>query len=507
MWIAPANPVTNPDLSVALVYRIIDANGKIWRSAPYIGDIVTSTMGFKSEDLGNEQWIRIPTLRHLLPGTTAQIELYIGSTDLELFHVFANDPTVDYIDYCPNFDKIGSPLNGGEMLISMAAVLAAAGTGREALYTTGNALANDPPPAMRAVTVWRNRAIGVHGTSIYPSQEFEDGYGVRWNDTLRVEWKEGTGDIIGIAAIDWNFCALFKQDAIGILEGAGPDGMGSGGYIVRTLSTKKGCTVPKSIINGSDGCYFQDTTTQRLCIVTPQMAVDECTPGWFNTMKTTIRAALHVESLRQMWFATESTLVVIDYKHRTERCPYGQVYTWDLSSFTGIVTGMAIVNGVPTLAFNDGTLAEYNDTIAYDETAAVSEGLEVKLREPIEMKLKTGELQPFGLQGMGDICIVQMLGEYIGPHTISLATGSQFDPTGTTVTADIEAAPEQFGTRPPNCQRVQSVWVQIAEVAMTEDDGHGGTVHVLNKGFKFNGLAMEVQSRGRAQTLNLGRFI
>lgn len=505
------DPIDGADVGAALVYRIVDANGSIWRSSPAIGDILTSTMGFKSGSSGltgdNEQWIRIPTLRHLLPGTTAQIELYMGSTDLELFKVFANDPTIDYFDYCPQFDCVGQVPAGSVLDQTIEDVIASVGPVRESLYTTGNALANDPPPAMRAVTVWRNRAIGVCGTSIYPSQEFEDGYGIRWNDTLRVEWKEGTGDIIGIAAIDWNFCALFKQDAIGILEGAGPDGMGSGGYIVRTLSTKKGCTVPKSIINGSDGCYFQDTTTQRLCIVTPQMAVDECTPGWFNTMYTTIRAALHVESLRQMWFATESTLVVIDYKHRTERCPYGQVYTWDLSSFTGIVTGMAIVNGVPTLAFNDGTLAQYNDTIAYDETAAVSEGLEVKLREPIEMKLKTGELQPFGLQGMGDICIVQMLGEHIGPHTISFSTGSQFDPTGTTVTADIEAAPEQFGTRPPNCQRVQSVWVQIAEVAMTEDDGHGGTAHVLNKGFKFNGLAMEVQSRGRAQTLNLGRFI
>jgi hypothetical protein len=503
MWIAPANPVTNPDLSVALVYRIIDANGKIWRSAPYIGDIINRADGLDSTTIGNEQWIRIPTLRHLLPDTTAQIELYIGSTDLELFRVFANDPTVDYFDYCPNFDKIGSPLNGGEMGISMADVLAAAGRGREALYTTGNALANDPPPAMRAVTVWRNRAIGVKGTSVYPSQEFEDGYGIRWNDTLRSEWKEGTGEIVGIAAIDWNFCGLLKQDAIGILEGAGPDGMGSGGYVVRTLSTKKGCTNPKSIVNGNDGCYFQDATTKRLCVVTPQMAVDECAPGWFNTSAETINAAMHVESLRQMWFATATTLVVIDYKHRTERCPYGQVYTWTLASFTATVSGMAIVNGVPTLAFDDGTLAQYIDANAYDRTAATDDGVEVNAQQPIPMRLKSGELQPFGLQGMGDICIAQMLGEFIGKHTISMATGSQFTTSGTYVTSDIEEAPEQVGTRPPDCQRVQSMWFDIHEVAMTEESG----AKTLNKGFKFVGFAMEVQPRGRAQRLNLGRII
>lgn len=457
--------ITNPisslalgDLTVAVVYRLTDADGRLWRSAPTITkDALLTT----EENLNaSGQWIRIPTLRHLLPGTTAQIEIYVGAVDLELFRVMPNDPTVDYLDVCPqSFYMVN------DTMIQMSVALADAGLGAdpatvEAIYTTGNALPNDPPPAMRWVSVWRNRAIGGNNVSLYPSQEFADGIGIQWNNTLRIEWLEGTGGTTGGAAIDWSYFAAFKQDAIGIISGPGPDGMGHGGYIIQTLATKDGCTNPKSIVNGGDGCYFQSAATKRLMCVTTDQRVVECAPGWFNTEQTLITAAMQFEANRQVWFATaDGQIIVIDYKHKTEAYPFGQVYHWDLTGFDLYVSGMALVQGLPRLALSDGSQL-------YQEEAWIVDTLADGTYVPILQLVESGELQPFGLQGMGDICKIQILGEYLSAHGLTMTVYPQFADSGNDpVSINMVAAPEQVTHRPENCQRIQSLRLRIEETS------------------------------------------
>ena len=114
------DPITGADITAAVVYRIADADGRLWRSAPAI-----LNAAFLSQEINlnaNGQWIRIPTLRHLLPGTVAQIELYVGTVDLQIFRVFANDPTVDYIEVCPQLFYL---IN--DIMIQMAVALVFAG--------------------------------------------------------------------------------------------------------------------------------------------------------------------------------------------------------------------------------------------------------------------------------------------------------------------------------------------------------------------------------------------
>ena len=462
------DPITGADITAAVVYRIADADGRLWRSAPAI-----LNAAFLSQEINlnaNGQWIRIPTLRHLLPGTVAQIELYVGTVDLQIFRVFANDPTVDYIEVCPQLFYL---IN--DIMIQMAVALVFAGVAQaEMLYTTGSALPNDPPPACSTVSIWRNRAIACGGDSIWPSQEFATGIGIQWNSTLRTDWLEGTGDIVGAGPIDWNYFAILKKDAICIISGPGPDGMGHGAYIVQTLPTKDGCTNPQSIVNGGDGLYFQSAATGRLMCITPQLQVVECAPGWFNGVETVITCAMQVEPIRQVWFSTnDGQIIVIDYKHKTESCPFGEVYHWDLTA-TGIeVMGMAMGNAVsdgvgPLVVFSDGSIGITDTTQPFDvivEPGTQGDGTHY----PILQSWETGELQPFNLQGMGDICKAQLLGEYIAPHTLSLTVFPQFSTTGNDpVSKVMNAGPEQIGHRPPNCQRVQSIRLRIDEIALPQ---------------------------------------
>jgi hypothetical protein len=487
MALNPNSLITTGDTSCAVVYRVVDKDGSVCRSTPAVFVAAARGDGMDGASLNaSGQWIRIPTLRHLLEGTVAQIEIYFGTVDLQLFYVIDNDETVAYIDVCPPLWFMTS-----SSMISLDTAIAAAGVGED-LYTTGNSLANDPPPQLQALIVWRNRVMGAFGNRVWFSQEFAEGVGIQWSSTLKFDWLEGTGDIQAIGMIDWNYCAVLKKDCIGVISGAGPDGTGHGNYIIQTLPGKVGTTNPKSVINGADGLYFQDDTTKRLLCLGPQLRALECAKGWFNTESATVMAALHFEANRQVWFALSTRkIVVIDYKHKTEDCPFGQVYLWNVSSFGKDIVGMDLVAGLPTLLFSDGKLASYVEAQAYDiDSAAV--------KAQILMEIETGEMQPFGLSGMGDISFVQMLGEWLSSHTLTLTTYPQFATSGTAVSRAFTAAPEQLGTRPPSCQRVQSIRCKLTETAPAVTYG---------KGFKFVGFAMEVQQRGRIQFLPVGNMV
>jgi hypothetical protein len=478
------NPITNGDYSCAIVYRMSDRDGSLWQSTPAVFPLCIRGDGIESGSINaSGQWIRIPTLRHLIEGTTAQIEIYLGEIDLQLFRVIDNDPTIDYIDFCPQQLYIENSI-----MPSLTSAIEQAGVGAT-LYTTGQSLPNDIPPALRCATVWRNRAIGAFGTRIYPSQEFAEGIGIQWASTLNLDWLEGTGDITAIVPIDWNYLAAFKEDAIGIISGPGPDGVGHNGYIVQTISTKHGVTNPKSVGGGPGGAYFQSGKTDQIMVITPQLAVEECTKGWFNSTGTQVTAFLFYDVLQQVWFPTANQhIIVLDYRHKTQSSPFGQTYDWDLTGFGQAIAGIAMIGGVPTVIFVDGKQAVYVDSSTSDTTSTPT-------TVSILQKIKTGEMQPFGLAGSGDISSIQMLGEYISAHVVKMTTYPDFATSGTSVTKTMSAGPEQVGTRPPNCQRVQSLTAEIEELSST------------GKGFKFVGFAMEVQPRSRTKVLGSERMI
>jgi hypothetical protein len=488
-------PITDGDASAAVVYRLTDADGRLWRSSPYLLANCLYWEYPPGESTVYHSILRIPMLRHLMAGTVAEIEIYVGQVDLQLLSVYPNDPTVDYLDIYPGGGTGGT---WGKLKDAVAA----AGVG-ETLYTTGGALENMPPPDARAVCVWRNRAFAANGTNVYPSQEFATGMGIAWNEITHIEWSEGTGDILGMCAIDWNYLALFKRDAVAIISGPGPDGMGSGNYVVQTLSTKAGCTNVRSLVNGADGCYYQDSQTGRLMLLAPTLQTSECAPGAFDLSAYQVSCAIHVEALRQVWFMIPglptygSTVIVLDYKHRTQAAPFGTVYTWELTGL-GNVVGAVIVHGVPVLLYSGGDTGEVTPGQAYDIDKASA-------KKTVLMSLRTGDMNPLGPQRQFNLSRVQFLGEYLDQHTLALITYPNFATSGTSVSATMTAAPEQVVTRPPGCMRIQAISLQVDE-GYTSTTGQN-PVPIYGLGFKFVGFALEIQDCGKVVSLNVGRVI
>ena len=496
------DPITDGDTSAAVVFRLVDSDGSVWRSSPYV--LANCLYWTLKPGTTNEYHniLRVSTLRHLMAGATAQIEIYIGQVDLQLFDVYPNDPTVDYIDVQVDLLYDGT-LPDASLGTGLQGSVAARPVGED-LYTTGGALPNMPPPLAQAIYVWRQRAFAAYQSTIYPSQEFSVGLGIQWNQDLRSEWSDGSGDITGICHIDWNYLAVFKKDAIAIISGPGPDGLAHGNYILQTLSTKAGCTNVKSLVNGADGCYYQDAATGRPMLLSADLQIKECAPGAFDYAGRNVSCALHVEAARQVWFffdavgSGNSDIIVLDYKHRTESSPMGSVYVWPLAAFSA-VRGAAIRAGQPELLlFSGNTFAQVaNQWYDLEDDGTTKHAI---LRE-----LETGDMNPIGLQRQFHCSRVQVLGEWIDAHTMALTVNPNFGTSATAATIDLTAAPGQFGTRPANCMRAQSVRMKLAESLYSTP----GTppVPVYGAGSKWVGFALEVQDCGKLVNLDVGRII
>lgn len=497
--------ITDGDTALAVVYRLTDSDGRLWRSSPYVLDDCL----YWDEDAlvpalaESNQRIRIPTLRHLMAGTVAEIELYIGNADLQVFQVYPNNPAVNYIDILPKEINGGTWLGTPNALRTIQEAVAYVGVG-EKLYTTGGALENGPPPIARCACQWNNRVFVANGNNVYPSQEFSEGLGVAWNSNLRSRWEVGTGDILAMASINNDLLALFKADSVGIISGPGPDGMGQGNFVVYTLNSEAGCVNIKSILSGPDGVYYQDAKTGRLMLLGPDLQPKECAPGAFDASASEISCCLHVENARQLWFYAKSPtnrIIVIDYKHRTETSPFGSVYTWTTPN-SWAVAGMAIIHSIPCLVLYDGSVSaqvvgQYGDTITYPNPMP-NQFDYITATLPIYMAMYSGDMNPIGLQRQFDLTTVQFLGEWVSNHTLQVQVYADFGATPSTHTAAMTAGPEQLAMRPAYCMRIQAVRMHITETAAT-----AGTppATVIGAGFKFVGFALEVQDYGKIANL------
>jgi hypothetical protein len=430
----------------AACYRITDSDGTVWRSSPFL----------LASGGGAGATLKVPTLRHTLPNTVVEIEVYAGSGSPQLQGYLANDKTVDALTF-----TMPTPLRTDETL-----------------YTTGGALSNAPMFPARALITWRNRLFSAQGNNVRYSQEFAAGLGPQFNEALATVFTEGSGDILAFGVVDWNYLAVFKRDAIAVLSGTGPDGRAQGNYVVQVLTTKMGVSNLGSITSGPAGCFFQDSQTGRICCVTPSLQVLEAAPGLDDYAATAVTGAMHVESRRQIWFFGSNFINVIDYRHTTEAAPFGLCYRWNT---TGTGTVGCVDNTGPVI---QSTSQLWRPGVTYADNTV-----------PFFMKLTTGDLFDAALQGEFAVSRVQFLGTWRASHDLKLTTYPDFSSTGTAVLKVMNAGPEQVVTRPPNCGRVQSLRVTIEEQNST------------GRGFDFHGLAIEIQPRGRAKTLNVNQVI
>ena len=159
---------------------------------------------------------------------------------------------------------------------------------------------------------------------------------------------------------------------------------------------------------------------------------------------------------------------------------------------------MAIVNGAPMLIFSDGTTAVQ---VANQWQDIWFTGVGYAVLQHV----KTADHNPIGLQRQFNLCKVQMLGEYVAPHGLTVTVTPDYIGTPSVASIAMTAAPEQVSHRPANCMRIQAASLDVQEtLAYTNATP---PVAIVGAGFKFTGFAFVVQDYGKVADLSTGRII
>lgn len=453
---------------IAAVYRIVDADGTVWRSAP---SVVVNTSGAGAT-------MTAPSLRHLLPGTRAQVEFYGGTSTLQLVGIVDNDSSADTVTYVVPAAPV--PLG-------------------ETLYTTGGALSAAPPPPCRAACQWRNRLFLAKGRDVWVSQEIVPGFGPRFNEVQITPITSGTGDILAIAPIDWNYLAVFKRDSISVLSGAGPDGRGSGNYIAQVLPVRDGVINTGSVLGETPaGVYYQSASTGRVMVIGPDLVARDVGEAFQDYDGEAITASSYDPSEQLAMFWTSGPrMLVIDVSAPTEDAPGGQGYTWESAS---------LLQGY-------GACVDATGPVHIETSGALKRPANQWVDSPASAVLVTmdlGHMQPAGILGEWQACELHFLGTWVSVNDLEITVYPDFSDTGTAKRVSLAGSPAQVSTRPAGCGRVHALRVKLAEIQAiigTEYEDPDIPVYADGEGFAFDGVRLTYTTRGHAKALNSGEVL
>jgi hypothetical protein len=437
--------------SVAVVYRFVDSDGTVTRSAALEGAL----------DIGGAATLTFPTLRHQLGNTKAQIEFYAALPGAGPFLQFV-------LDNNPAVATVTTLFNGVVFT-------------DETLYTKAQGLVNEPPPPARNAAVFAE-SLYLSGTEepgvIWRSHEFAAGFGVTFDSSRVLTWSDGVGDVLAMAPVDFNLLAMFKGNAVACFR--------RGATIVQSLKEPIGIKFPSSAISSRPGAVFQANGTLRIYVITPGMEVvdigqgveDHTVPGGF----VNVGAYDALEEQTRLYLNT-GKVAVQAHGNQTPEQPAGQWYIWTSANLPVAYGAVADSFGIVKHIEADGTIRRQDPAIPtwVDAKSAGS--------DPVLTKWKTGKLPLFGSQQIGRVGEVLLLGQKIGDCDLRMIVESG-SLTSTHGPVSLSGAGNlQLSAPPPALLNVQEVQVTLEESANA-----GGT-----EGFIPESLVFSVQAWGRAR--------
>ncbi len=467
-WINVSAAGTGSDFATAAaVYVIRDSDGTLYRSSPYV---LRTTIGHGAT-------LEIPVLHHFLQDTTAWIEIYLGTDAKPKLQATVSNA---WQSTSPGFGHY----------YTYTTPTAATMVNGEVLYAVGNALTQTWPPQCQAVGSWRQRLFLAQKNTILASHEESLQRGPLFNEVMLSTWGESQTDINAMGVVDYNYFAVVGASGAGVIDGPGPDQLGSGNYVVKTLKTRAGMTIGMPCLSSDMGLYFQDRNTGRLMCITQQLQVLECGGGTYDYSTSTVMSIVHSEAERQIHFyadaTTTGTALVIDYQHKTEAAPFGEMYVWP---YLPVVPYAASEDTTGVFYLGSGGTMHRRSANYYDVRLAGTNAAYAIL-------IKTAPVQLSDLQGEFDVCKVQVLLKYKATSSLRIYVYPNYSTSITSSgLASITSTAFQAMTRPANCMRLQAVAVSVYEIAQTTDC------------FEIEGFAIEWMPRGHIKQLNTTQVV
>lgn len=455
----------------AATYEWTDAYGQIHRSAASIATSYTATAGSAVN-------VTVPTLR-LTRRSGVRIAIYrttAGGTTFYRVSGFTSPLNSTLVNSVTFTD--GSP----DAFI----------VGNELLYSTGGVLNPAAPQPSTCCVVWKNRiftAGGGDGSTLYYTTITQPGEAVTFSDSLSLACDPRGGPITALGVIDEKLI-IFKRSKIFVLVGDGPTNTGAQNDYgdPQLLTTDIGCKNPLSVVTTDQGLMFQ--SDKGIYLLNRSLSVAYIGAGVEAYNGLTITGAQLVAGTNQVRFTTTTgPTLVFDYL----------VNQWATFTNQGAV-------GCETY----GTSYCYvtsSATVYVEHVGQFTDGPSV----PISMRVRTGWISLAGLQGFQRVRRLLVLGDYVGPHNLTVKVATNYSPAFAqfatfNATSLIAGGTAVFGAESPfglstgvfggvftpyqvkmhlKTQKCEAVQFEISD----------SQANAYNEGFALAGLALEVGMR------------
>jgi hypothetical protein len=382
-----------------VTYEWSDNQGNNFRSAPSVPVSITTTGSTSSNT------IFIPTLRLTYKIVNpVKIVIYRWSTGQQTYYQVTsvevpllNDPTVDYITYV---DTLADSSIVGDNII----------------YTTGGVLEDVSPPSSSLLSIFNNRLWLVDAEDqnlLWYSKQVIEATPVEMSDLLTLyvppttSTTGSTGPITALSPMD-DKLIIFKQNALGYINGIGPDNTGANSsysdFVL--INSVVGCTNQQSIVFMPQGLMFQsnkgiwllgrDLSTQYI-----GAPVEDLTTG------ALVQSAVNVPFTNQVRFTLDTGITLMyDYY-------FGQ---W--GTFVNVpAISSTIYQNLHTYVNDLGQV--FQETI----------GMYLDNTSPVLMAFTTGWISLAGVQGYERFYQMYLLGQYITPFKLNVQLAYDYNPS------------------------------------------------------------------------------
>jgi hypothetical protein len=353
-------------------------------------------------------------------------------------------------------------------------------TANEILYTQGGVLENIQAPASTSVTNHKNHLVitGLEdGEVLRSTKPAERHTAPGFNEALETRTSSEGGRNIAVASMD-DKLVIFKESATYFCVGDGPDPFGAGMFTSpQLISDTIGCPYKNSIVLTTDGLMFQSSQgiylLSRGLELIPMDAPDDY-------VDSEIVNVVKIKDQNEVRFCQASGSIL--------------VYNWDFKRWSLFPDKSCVGSTIwqdKHVIVTSAAQVSYEDSSTYLDNSVF-----------VPMEITTGWIQLDEIAGLQRIYKVQVVGEYLTPHKLTVDISyDQDDSTVETHQLAVSADPKEYIYEfRPRRQKCSSIQFTLRDVVPTSGTGTGQALSI-------SGLRLIVGVKSRLSNVpNTRRF-
>lgn len=391
-WLTP-----NSSYQYSAIYRSVDRNGNVHRSAPLVGLNITTSATVGATIVT----VSCPAITTRFP----------GDVEIEIYRTLANGTTLYKLSNTLSVQK--QVMSSGATRIQFKDTIPDQYlNSNEILYTDGGVMENFSAGACTSVSTFKNRLLVTlidDPTAVYYSRQVLNGEPVYLSESNAIRFGDDSTPVTATAQMDDKLCVL-KERSLFITAGDGSNDLGQGEtfQLPIRIPGDYGTLNPNSLILSDPGLIFQ-TPTKGIHVLTRGMSVEYIGAGVDSYRVNVVSSAVQVRNFEHIVFGLQDQSVSLVYNTRFGR--------WDTWTNQGADSGTLWQNKYVRVSSASKVYVETTNYFDVDGGNL-----------PISMAVETVWLKMKNLQSFARVYAINFLGTYLSPHVLYIQIGFDFDP-------------------------------------------------------------------------------